>query len=121
MLRVSRLRPLSLYYVGWGCNACVSLSDGDDPAVSGPSCGPQFADTPSFTYSSDRVKALSMQPYHSPRATRRVLLTSSSVKCGDLGQDVLFWGDDWQARCLPRSQHLPSHRPLLLHRPQTVF
>src|SRR6218665_3696925 len=47
--------------------------------------------------------------------------SSSSMEYGDLGQDVLFWGDDWQALHLQRSLNLPFHRPLLLHRPQTVF
>jgi|SRR6218665_1992491 len=47
--------------------------------------------------------------------------SSSSMEYGDLGQDVLFWGDDWQALRLPRSQNLPFNRCLLLHRPQTVF
>src|SRR6218665_3395186 len=45
----------------------------DDPAATGPSCGPQRAATPSFTYSSDRNKVHSIQPYHIPRATRKIL------------------------------------------------
>ena|SRR6218665_3027529 len=45
----------------------------DDPATTGPSCGPQCAATSLFTYSSDRIKDLSIQPYHIPRATRKIL------------------------------------------------